>query len=121
MKKTVLITGGGRGIGAACARLVAQQGYQVCINYRSDDVAAMEIVRARLARVAIDPSSSASTALESARARSSRARSCSRCWYWLVVCTDHRPSKANGSRPIALSRMSSRRRDRVKPVDDRMG
>lgn len=46
MKKTVLITGGGRGIGAACARLVAQQGYQVCINYRSDDVAAMEIVRA---------------------------------------------------------------------------
>lgn len=46
MKKTVLITGGGRGIGAACARLAAEQGYQVCINYRSDDAAASGVVRA---------------------------------------------------------------------------
>jgi NAD(P)-dependent dehydrogenase (short-subunit alcohol dehydrogenase family) len=45
MKKTILITGGGRGIGAACARLAARQGYQVCINYRSDE-AASGIVRA---------------------------------------------------------------------------
>jgi NAD(P)-dependent dehydrogenase (short-subunit alcohol dehydrogenase family) len=46
MKKTILITGGGRGIGAACARLAAQQGYRVCVNYRSDDAAAARIVRA---------------------------------------------------------------------------
>lgn len=46
MNKTVLITGGGRGIGAACARLAAQQGYQVCISYRSDDAAAANVVRA---------------------------------------------------------------------------
>jgi len=46
VKKTILITGGGRGIGAACAQLAAQQGYRVCINYRSDDAAAAGIVRA---------------------------------------------------------------------------
>jgi NAD(P)-dependent dehydrogenase (short-subunit alcohol dehydrogenase family) len=46
MKKTILITGGGRGIGAACARLAAAQGYRVCINYRSDGTAAASIVRA---------------------------------------------------------------------------
>jgi NAD(P)-dependent dehydrogenase (short-subunit alcohol dehydrogenase family) len=46
MKKTILITGGGRGIGAACARLAAAQAYRVCINYRSDDAAAASIVRA---------------------------------------------------------------------------
>ena len=46
MKKTVLITGGGRGIGAACARLAAEQGYAVCVNYRSDAPAASGVVRA---------------------------------------------------------------------------
>lgn len=46
MKKTILITGGGRGIGAACARLAAEQGYRVCINYRSDDAAATQVVQA---------------------------------------------------------------------------
>ena len=46
MQKTVLITGGGRGIGAACARLAAEQGYQVCVNYRSDAPAASGVVRA---------------------------------------------------------------------------
>ena len=46
MTKTVLITGGGRGIGAACARLAAERGYQVCINYRSDDAAAAAVARA---------------------------------------------------------------------------
>jgi NAD(P)-dependent dehydrogenase (short-subunit alcohol dehydrogenase family) len=31
-----LVTGGGRGIGAATARLLASEGYYVCINYRAD-------------------------------------------------------------------------------------
>ncbi|KQQ88068.1 SDR family oxidoreductase [Massilia sp. Leaf139] len=46
MTQTILITGGGRGIGAACAHLAARQGYQVCIGYRSDDEAASNLVRA---------------------------------------------------------------------------
>jgi NAD(P)-dependent dehydrogenase (short-subunit alcohol dehydrogenase family) len=36
----MIVTGGGRGIGAATARLAAERGYAVCINYRKDaDVA----------------------------------------------------------------------------------
>lgn len=35
MNKVMLITGASRGIGAATARLAAQRGYAVCINYRS--------------------------------------------------------------------------------------
>jgi NAD(P)-dependent dehydrogenase (short-subunit alcohol dehydrogenase family) len=46
MKKTILITGASRGIGAACALLAARRGYQVCINYRSDADAALQLVRA---------------------------------------------------------------------------
>lgn len=46
MNKTILITGDGRGIGAACAQLAARQGYRVCINYRSDEAAAVQLVRA---------------------------------------------------------------------------
>lgn len=34
--KIIIITGAGRGIGAATARLAAQQGYAVCINYRKN-------------------------------------------------------------------------------------
>ncbi len=33
--KTVLITGAGKGIGAACAALFASKGYNVAVNYRS--------------------------------------------------------------------------------------
>lgn len=39
-QKTVLITGSSRGIGAATARLFAQHGYSVCINYRNNREAA---------------------------------------------------------------------------------
>jgi NAD(P)-dependent dehydrogenase (short-subunit alcohol dehydrogenase family) len=35
MSKTILVTGGSRGIGAACALLAARQGYRVCINWRA--------------------------------------------------------------------------------------
>lgn len=40
MNRTLLITGGSRGIGAACARGAAKQGWDVAINYTSDPVAA---------------------------------------------------------------------------------
>lgn len=40
----LLITGGGRGIGAATARLAAARGYAVAINYRSDATAASTLV-----------------------------------------------------------------------------
>ncbi len=41
---TLLVTGGGRGIGAAVARLGAAAGYTVCVNYRSNAVAAEAVV-----------------------------------------------------------------------------
>jgi NAD(P)-dependent dehydrogenase (short-subunit alcohol dehydrogenase family) len=43
MSGVMLVTGGGRGIGAATARLAAQRGYKVCINYRKDAAAAEEL------------------------------------------------------------------------------
>jgi NAD(P)-dependent dehydrogenase (short-subunit alcohol dehydrogenase family) len=44
MKKTLLITGGSRGIGAATARMAAAAGYTVCVNYRSNADAAARVV-----------------------------------------------------------------------------
>ncbi|MEH6452678.1 MAG: glucose 1-dehydrogenase [Psychromonas sp.] len=35
MNKVVIVTGGSRGIGAATSRLLATQGYAVCVNYLS--------------------------------------------------------------------------------------
>ena len=43
--KTVLVTGGSRGIGAAIARQLAGIGMNVVINYLSDEDAANEVVR----------------------------------------------------------------------------
>lgn len=42
--KVVLITGGSRGIGAACALLAAKQGYKVCVNFASNENAALSVV-----------------------------------------------------------------------------
>ncbi len=41
----LVITGGGRGIGAATARLAAQRGYAVCVNYLRDRAAAETVVQ----------------------------------------------------------------------------
>ena len=35
MNKVVIVTGGSRGIGAATSKLLASQGYAVCVNYRT--------------------------------------------------------------------------------------
>jgi len=43
MSAVMLITGGGRGIGAATARLAARQGYRVCVNYRADERSARQL------------------------------------------------------------------------------
>ena len=40
----LLVTGGGRGIGAATARLAAGRGYDVCVNYRTNKDAAARVV-----------------------------------------------------------------------------
>ena len=42
---TVLVTGGGRGIGAAVARLCAERGFDVAVNYQRDRDAADAVVR----------------------------------------------------------------------------
>jgi NAD(P)-dependent dehydrogenase (short-subunit alcohol dehydrogenase family) len=39
----LLITGASRGIGAATARLAAQRGYDVCVNFRSNEAAAQAV------------------------------------------------------------------------------
>jgi NAD(P)-dependent dehydrogenase (short-subunit alcohol dehydrogenase family) len=44
MNRVVLITGASRGIGAATARLAAQRGYSVCVNYRHNRDAAAAVV-----------------------------------------------------------------------------
>jgi NAD(P)-dependent dehydrogenase (short-subunit alcohol dehydrogenase family) len=41
----MIVTGGGRGIGAATARLAARRGYAVCINFLSDRAAAEAVVQ----------------------------------------------------------------------------
>ncbi|MFF2039459.1 SDR family oxidoreductase [Kitasatospora sp. NPDC058170] len=42
----VLVTGGGRGIGAATALLAARRGYRVGVNYRADEASATAVVEA---------------------------------------------------------------------------
>lgn len=44
MNKVVLVTGAGRGIGAATAKLLAMQGYKVCVNYRTKAESAQQVV-----------------------------------------------------------------------------
>ena len=46
MTNVLLVTGGSRGIGAATARLAAERGYAVCVNYRQNRAAADQVVAA---------------------------------------------------------------------------
>lgn len=45
MAKVMIVTGGGRGIGAATARLAAQRGYKVCVNYARDRASAEKLAK----------------------------------------------------------------------------
>jgi NAD(P)-dependent dehydrogenase (short-subunit alcohol dehydrogenase family) len=45
LRRVMLITGGGRGIGAACARRAARAGYDVCISYVRHAAEAEAVVR----------------------------------------------------------------------------
>ena len=45
MAKVMLVTGAGRGIGAATARLAAERGYSVCVNYLRDRDSAERLVK----------------------------------------------------------------------------
>jgi NAD(P)-dependent dehydrogenase (short-subunit alcohol dehydrogenase family) len=44
MSKVVLITGASRGIGAATAIYLAEKGYNICINYKSNSSAASQVL-----------------------------------------------------------------------------
>lgn len=53
MDKVMLITGGGRGIGAATARLAAGEGFRVCINYRKDKESAERLAKELKGSIAV--------------------------------------------------------------------
>ena len=45
MNKVVIVTGGSRGIGAATSKLLAKQGYAVCVNFIHNESRADELVK----------------------------------------------------------------------------
>jgi NAD(P)-dependent dehydrogenase (short-subunit alcohol dehydrogenase family) len=45
VQPVLVVTGGARGIGAATAKLAAERGYAVCVNYRQGRDAAEQVVR----------------------------------------------------------------------------
>jgi NAD(P)-dependent dehydrogenase (short-subunit alcohol dehydrogenase family) len=53
MAGVMIVTGGGRGIGAATARLAAERGWAVCINYARDRAAAEKLAASLKGKVAL--------------------------------------------------------------------
>ena len=45
MSKCLIVTGGGRGIGAEVSRKAAKQGFSVCVNFHRDQTSAQKLVR----------------------------------------------------------------------------
>lgn len=64
VKKVLIVTGGSRGIGAATARLAAQQGYAVCLSYLNNRHAADEVVAAIIATGGVAMAVKADVAVE---------------------------------------------------------
>jgi NAD(P)-dependent dehydrogenase (short-subunit alcohol dehydrogenase family) len=50
--KIMIVTGGGRGIGAATALLAAERGFKVCVNYRQDKESALSLAK-RIGGIAV--------------------------------------------------------------------
>lgn len=64
VKKVMIVTGGSRGIGAAVARLAAQNGYAVCLSYLSNRDAADEVVASIAAKGGVALAVQADVAVE---------------------------------------------------------
>jgi len=64
MKRVLLVTGGSRGIGAAVARLAAQNGYAVCLSYLNNRDAADEVVASIAAKGGVALAVQADVAVE---------------------------------------------------------
>lgn len=64
VKQVLVVTGGGRGIGAAVARLAAQNGYVVCLSYLSNRDAADEVVASIAAKGGVALAVQADVAVE---------------------------------------------------------
>lgn len=64
MQKVLIVTGGSRGIGAAIARLAAQDGYAVCLSYLGNRAAADEVVASIAAQGGVAIAVKADVAIE---------------------------------------------------------
>ena len=64
MKRVLLVTGGSRGIGAAVARLAAQNGYAVCLSYLNNRDAANEVAASIAAKGGVALAVQADVAVE---------------------------------------------------------
>jgi NAD(P)-dependent dehydrogenase (short-subunit alcohol dehydrogenase family) len=63
-RKVIVVTGGSRGIGAAVARLAAEQSYAVCITYLSNSSAAADVLKSITALGATAVSCQADVSIE---------------------------------------------------------